>query len=63
MWTLKEAVLKTTGQGFRAGPKAVRVSAGDVSGTGRGTVNAFAATFDYWTANEGEAIVTLVRRR
>jgi 4'-phosphopantetheinyl transferase len=63
MWTLKEAVLKTTGQGFRAGPKAVRVSAGDVSGTGRGTVNAFAATFDYWTADQGEAIVTLVRRR
>lgn len=63
MWTLKEAVLKTTGQGFRAGPKAVRVPAGDVSGTGRGTVNAFDATFDYWTADQGAAIVTLARRR
>ena len=63
MWTLKEAVLKTTGQGFRAGPKAVKVFAGDVSGSGRGTVNAFAATFDYWTADQGEVIATLVRRR
>ena len=63
MWTLKEAVLKTTGQGFRAGPKAVRVSADQMSAAGGGMVTAFGATFDYWTTDQGEAIVTLVRRR
>jgi 4'-phosphopantetheinyl transferase len=63
MWTLKEAVLKTTGQGFRAGPKIVRVSADHVSAAGSGMVTAFGATFDYWTTDQGEAIVTLARRR
>jgi 4'-phosphopantetheinyl transferase len=63
MWTLKEAVLKTTGQGFRAGPKAVRVFPGDVGGPGIGTLTAFAATFDYWTADQGDTVVSLARRR
>lgn len=63
MWTLKEAVLKTTGQGFRAGPKAVRVFPGDVGGPGYGTLTAFGATFDYWTADQGDAVVSLARRR
>lgn len=63
MWTLKEAVLKTTGQGFRAGPKIVRVSADQMSAAGGGMVTAFGATFDYWTTDQGEAIVTLARRR
>ena len=63
LWTLKEAVLKTTGQGFRAGAKAVKVSADDISGPGSGTVAAFGAAFDYWTADQREAIATLARRR
>jgi 4'-phosphopantetheinyl transferase len=63
MWTLKEAVLKTTGQGFRAGPKAVRVSSNTLSVAGNGILSAFGAVYDCWTTDHGEAIISLARRR
>lgn len=63
MWTLKEAVLKTTGKGFRAGPKMVKIAPNSLGANGTGKLGAFGATFDYWTADQGAAIVSLVRRR
>jgi 4'-phosphopantetheinyl transferase len=41
MWTLKEAVLKSTGRGLQA----------------------FGGTFDFWTADTGDTIVSLVQKR
>ncbi len=63
IWTLKEAALKSTGRGFRAGPKAVETPLSIVSAPGSGTMLAFGSAFDFWTADAGDAVVSLVRQR
>jgi 4'-phosphopantetheinyl transferase len=63
MWTLKEAVLKSTGRGFRAGPKAVETPSSLLQAPGMGTLRAFGGTFDFWTADAGEMVVSLVQKR
>lgn len=63
MWTLKEAVLKSTGLGFRAGPKAVETPMAILRAPGTGRLMAFGEVFDFWTADAGETIVSLVRKR
>ncbi len=63
MWTLKEAVLKSTGRGFRAGPKAVETPMAILRTPGTGTLSAFGEIFDFWTADAGDTIVSLARKR
>lgn len=63
MWTLKEAVLKSTGRGFRACPKAVETHLDLLVSPGAGTLQAFGGTFDFWTADTGGTIVSLVQKR
>lgn len=63
MWTLKEAVLKSTGRGFRAGPKAVETPWSLLQAPGMGTLRAFGGAFDFWTADVGDAVVSLVQKR
>jgi phosphopantetheinyl transferase len=63
MWTLKEAVLKSTGRGFRAGPKAVEIPWALLLLPGAGTLRAFGGTFDFWTADTSDAVVSLVQKR
>jgi len=63
LWTLKEAVLKSTQQGFRAGPKAVAVPLEAAIETGNGCLTAFGAAYEFWSADVGDTIVSLVRRR
>jgi|LNFM01.1.fsa_nt_gb 4'-phosphopantetheinyl transferase len=63
MWTLKEAVLKSTGRGFRAGPKAVETPWELLLSPGAGTLQAFGGTLDFWTADAGDTIVSLVQKR
>jgi 4'-phosphopantetheinyl transferase len=61
MWTLKEATLKSTGLGFKAGPKSVRTPPETISGPGAGRLSAFGRAFDYWTADCEGAIVSLAQ--
>lgn len=63
MWTLKEAVLKSTGRGFRAGPKAVEIPWALLLSPGAGRLRAFGGTFDFWTADTSDAVVSLVQKR
>jgi len=63
MWTLKEAALKATGLGFRAGPKAVQTPLAILRAPGAGALSAFGQVFDFWTADAGEAVVSLVRKQ
>ena len=63
LWTLKEAALKSTKQGFRAGPKSVRVELAAVLAPGAGQLEAFSAIYDYWMVEAGDAVISLVRRR
>ena len=63
MWTLKEAVLKSTGRGFRAGPKAVETLWELMLSPGAGTLQAFGGAFAFWTADAGDTIVSLVQKR
>jgi len=63
MWTLKEAALKTTGRGFRAGPKAVETPWAILQSPGTGTLRAFGEAFDFWTADAGDTIVSLALKR
>lgn len=63
MWTLKEAALKTTGRGFRAGPKAVETPWVILQSPGAGILRAFGEAFDFWTADTGDTIVSLVLKR
>lgn len=63
MWTLKEAALKSTQRGFRAGPKAVDTNVDIVAVPGEGRLFAFGARFQFWTAQVGEAVVSLVRKQ
>lgn len=63
MWTLKEAVLKTTGRGFRAGPKAVETPRRILQSPGTGQLQAFGDRFDFWTADVDDAVVSLARKR
>lgn len=62
MWTLKEAVLKSTGQGFRAGPKLIETPVALLVGPGAGQLSAFGERFEFWTAGNGDYVVSLVRR-
>ncbi len=63
MWTIKEAVLKSTTQGFRAGPKGVSTPLDILTSPGRGELSAFGSAYEFWSADLGEAIFSLARQR
>lgn len=63
LWTLKEAVLKAKGQGFRAGPKNVALSVEQIRAPGQGSLEAFGADYDFWSAEQEDLVLSLVRRR
>jgi phosphopantetheinyl transferase len=63
MWTIKEAVLKSTRQGFRAGPKGVATPFEILTNPGAGELAAFGAAYEFWSADFGEAIFSLTRKR
>lgn len=62
MWTVKEAILKATGAGFRAGPKHVRVPDALYGDAAIGRVEAFGAAFDLWALQESELALSIARR-
>ena len=62
MWTLKEAALKSTQQGFAADAHRVLTPAEILFAPGTGTMRAFDRTYSYWTANHADFVVSLVRR-
>ncbi|MFN7177952.1 4'-phosphopantetheinyl transferase family protein [Hyphomonas sp.] len=62
MWTVKEAILKATGEGFRAGPKHVRVPQSIYGGAARAQVEAFSSTFDVWAVQHGQFALSLARK-
>ncbi|MFN3910408.1 4'-phosphopantetheinyl transferase family protein [Hyphomonas sp.] len=59
LWTLKEAVLKATQRGFRAGVKAVAVPEALLASSGQGYILAFGERYDVWTAHTAGAVVSL----
>jgi 4'-phosphopantetheinyl transferase len=63
MWTIKEAVMKATRRGFRAGPKAIETPISILAAPGSGELAAFGDTYRFWTVDIGELIVSLVERR
>lgn len=63
MWTLKEAVLKSTQKGFRAGPKLVETPFEIIASAGAGQLSAFGEDYDFWTVDKGDLVVSLVLRR
>ncbi|HAY05955.1 MAG TPA: 4'-phosphopantetheinyl transferase superfamily protein [Hyphomonas sp.] len=62
MWTVKEAVLKATGEGFRAGPKSIQIPAAMYGGGAQGRLHAFGKSFDVWAHQAGELALSLARR-
>jgi len=63
MWTIKEAVLKSTSQGFRAGPKGVATPLDIVTSPGAGELIAFGSAYEFWSTDFGEAVFSLARKR
>lgn len=63
MWTIKEAVLKSTSQGFRAGPKGVAMPLESLARPGAGELTALGSAYEFWSADFGEAIFSLARKR
>lgn len=63
MWTLKEAALKTTRKGFRAGPKAVNTITAWDNASGAGKIASFGHVYDYWSVTRGDAVISLVRKQ
>lgn len=62
LWTIKEAILKATGAGFRAGPKNIRVPADLYPDAASGQIEAFGEKFDVWAVRRGELAFTLARK-
>jgi 4'-phosphopantetheinyl transferase len=62
MWTIKEAILKATGEGFRAGPKHVRVPEALFGGAACAQVEAFGSMFDVWAVQRGQLALSLARK-
>lgn len=61
MWTIKEAILKATGEGFRAGPKLIRVPDSFYDGAAQGEVAAFGAVFGVWAVQQEKLAFSLAR--
>lgn len=62
MWTLKEAVLKATRLGFRAGPKAIQTPFRIIAAPGTGELSAFGQTYRFWSVDVDVFVVSLVER-
>ncbi len=62
MWTLKEAILKATSLGFRAGPKAIETPFEVIASPGTGEIAAFGKAYRFWTIDVDDAVVSLVER-
>lgn len=63
LWTLKEAVLKATQRGFRAGAKSVAVPKALLANSGQGCILAFGERHDVWTARVAGAVVSLAAKQ
>ena len=63
LWTIKEAVLKATQRGFRAGPKAIETPPSILDRSGQGQISAFGERYDFWTVLSGDALISLARKR
>lgn len=63
LWTLKEAVLKATQRGFRAGAKAIAVPEALLASSGQGQIVAFGERHDVWTVQVAGTVVSLAAQR
>lgn len=62
MWTVKEAILKATGEGFRAGPKNFRAPSLFYDDAAHGRVAAFGTEFEVWATQSDDLALSLARR-
>lgn len=62
LWTVKEAILKATGAGFRAGPKNIRVPSDLYAEVAMAPVAAFGERFDVWVVRMGDLAFSLTRK-
>lgn len=62
MWTLKEAVLKATKLGFRAGPKGIDTPFEILVAPGTGKLSAFGNSYQFWSVDVDAFIVSLVEQ-
>lgn len=62
LWTIKEAILKATGEGFRAGPKNIHVPDALYSETAHGVVSALGGRFEVWALDREGLALSLARQ-
>lgn len=62
LWTIKEAILKATGKGFRAGPKNILVPEKLLAPAAYGQIAAFGERYRIWTTSLGHLVLSLARK-
>jgi 4'-phosphopantetheinyl transferase len=61
LWTVKEAIMKATGEGFRSGPKKIVVAAGKTLNEAS-IVSCPGNQFETWTEIAGDMVISLARQ-